>query len=366
MKKYVIFIFALFVGFASCNKDDDETPTYDLTGTLINTTANTIKNAEVILTNPGETTALYTTQTDGEGIYMFSGVAEGTYELKTTPAGYNETSTEVVLTSDQTVDMTVLGSVNLTGYIINSQTGYGLEGVTLSFSAVGLKGTMDETADVTLVTDEYGMYELVNGPSGTFTLTVSKPGFTERVYDEVILESGTLEIEQITLVETLGEGALRIVLTWGELPYDLDSHLSGPSSTSSERFHCYFSDQEPDQYVNLDVDDTGSYGPETTTINTLVAGTYRFSVHNYSEQSITGSQGIYDSPAKVELFDETGLVATFAPPAVTDGNTWRVFEVESDGTNYTITTLGTYQQFDDYSVIDGMGQKPAMKNDGTF
>ena len=67
---------------------------------------------------------------------------------------------------------------------------------------------------------------------------------------------------------------LRIVLTWGEYPWDLDSHLYGKDKlTDSDVFHtCYWAKnyyQGSTAIAKLDVDDTTSYGPETTTIYEL-------------------------------------------------------------------------------------------------
>ncbi|MBA4382487.1 MAG: hypothetical protein C0406_07975, partial [Sideroxydans sp.] len=55
---------------------------------------------------------------------------------------------------------------------------------------------------------------------------------------------------------------MRIVLNWGELPSDLDSHLIFPSN------HIYFNSKtgSTSSDAKLDVDDTTSYGPETITI----------------------------------------------------------------------------------------------------
>ncbi|MCW8631650.1 hypothetical protein OQH38_16240, partial [Acinetobacter baumannii] len=55
-------------------------------------------------------------------------------------------------------------------------------------------------------------------------------------------------------------GSMRIVLTWGEKPLDLDSHLNYSNQ------HIYWSNKEGHQ-ANLDVDDRDSYGPETITID---------------------------------------------------------------------------------------------------
>ena len=112
----------------------------------------------------------------------------------------------------------------------------------------------------------------------------------------------------------------------------------------------HFANQEPaNSSVSLDVDDTYQYGPETTTISTVRAGMYRYSVHNYSTQSSAGAAGIASSPAKVEVYDSNGLVNTFIAPAAGTGNTWRVFEMNVAGTTASITGINSYVTVTSYS-----------------
>lgn len=128
-------------------------------------------------------------------------------------------------------------------------------------------------------------------------------------------------------------GQFRVVLTWGENPSDLDSHLTGPSSTTGNRWHVYYSDQQAGDMCALDVDDVSSFGPETVTCpptvndtgTVLRPGVYRYSVHHYS-----GSADIGASGANVRLELGNGQSYTFTPPAasyVGNGDVWTVFEL---------------------------------------
>ena len=66
-------------------------------------------------------------------------------------------------------------------------------------------------------------------------------------------------------------GQLRVVLTWGETPRDLDSHLDTPSGC-----HVFYGRKQCDGgRESLDTDVTDSYGPETINIHSLVPGVYR-------------------------------------------------------------------------------------------
>jgi len=137
----------------------------------------------------------------------------------------------------------------------------------------------------------------------------------------------TLVDDPLVIGDTVG---ITIQLTWGASPRDLDSHLTGPSPGSSTRFHVYFASPgslEQSPFAALDVDDTTSYGPEVITINELNAGTYRYSVYNYS-----GSPAISTSEARVEA-NINGVRYVYSVPTGT-GLLWTVFElnVAADGT----------------------------------
>ncbi|MRJ42732.1 MULTISPECIES: YfaP family protein [Idiomarina] len=142
--------------------------------------------------------------------------------------------------------------------------------------------------------------------------------------------------EDMTLPECVVAvpGAMRVTLTWGENPRDLDTHFMGPTvpngEASTERFRIYYSNSN--QTVNgvtidLDVDDTSSYGPEVTTVPAFpYPGIYRYAVHHYS-----GSGTVFQSPTRVEL-QVNGENYVFAPSQDedTDGtnDTWIAFDLE--------------------------------------
>jgi hypothetical protein len=87
-------------------------------------------------------------------------------------------------------------------------------------------------------------------------------------------------------------GQLRIVLTWGETPRDMDSHLYTPTGC-----HVFFGQKQcKSGEAGLDTDVTDSFGPETVNIHKLKPGVYRYKVHAYS------SGAIEDSEASVALY----------------------------------------------------------------
>ena len=171
----------------------------------------------------------------------------------------------------------------------------------------------------------------------------------------------TTELPPITLVQTLPSNSkLRIVLTWGASPYDLDSHLTGPVDGSTSRFHVFYYDRifpvsSTNPIIQLDGDGTSGYGPETITINSWATGSvYRYSVFNYLDSKASGAVAIAASPASVRVYGQTGLLKTYSPPSATEtsGNTWVVFEITTTaGGTFAITDIDTWSTSgDSFSV----------------
>lgn len=89
---------------------------------------------------------------------------------------------------------------------------------------------------------------------------------------------------------------MRVVLSWGEKPFDLDSHLIFPGG------HIYFDSKEGTD-ANLDVDDTDSYGSETVTISKKHFGeSYIYAVQDYSNKGLPNSNYLSASKAKVFVY----------------------------------------------------------------
>lgn len=348
MKKTLYFLVIISMLFASCKKED-ESKNYSVNGNVKNLADRAVRQGTVHLMTGNAIS--YTAAINNEGKYSVSDVSEGSYTLMIEAEGYITYTETVNISGDASLQAILTGETTLSGIIIDSQTGYGLAGASVAFTLAGAKsgnGIASDTtlanADFVFISDESGIIEMVGMPNGIFNIVVRSNGFTTRVLYNINVTPGYFELPQITLVQQVLEGSLRIVLNWGQAPYDLDSHLTGPMEDGT-RFHMYYMIQEPaGSLVNLDVDDTDSFGPETTTLMTLRDGVYRFSIFNYSEQSIEGGSGIYNSPAIVEIYNSEGLVRSYTAPVFTagSGNTWRVFELNVTGGNYTINDINYY------------------------
>jgi len=138
----------------------------------------------------------------------------------------------------------------------------------------------------TVQTDAQGQFVLTGLPVGSVTLSFSATGYvsTSRTIQIVAGQNPPLSV---ALIPVTPGGDIRIVLTWGAQPEDLDAHLSGPN-TSGGRFHVSFATPNPVTYASLDRDDTSQFGPEVISIRPdpatglFVAGEYRLWVQNFS------------------------------------------------------------------------------------
>lgn len=141
---------------------------------------------------------------------------------------------------------------------------------------------------------------------------------------------------------------IKVVLTWGESPRDLDSHLTGSG------FHVYYANKQYYQNgqltVDLDYDDTSSYGPESTTIRKLIPGDYYFYVHDFTNGGSSNSTALSHSGATVAVFlpGRQDIGAVYFSDGVSPGTTWTVFKLTIDGNgNAVLWPINTY----DYTSV---------------
>jgi len=230
-------------------------------------------------------------------------------------------------------------------------------------------------------TDESGRVSFSDLSDGMLEVTANASGFNNMV-KPVPLFCGEDNSIAFNLNPTEGENALnvnevRVVLSWGQNPVDLDGHLTGPAPgmaanfvNEEGRFHMYWDlDWATGGGVAwLDVDDVDSYGPETITISPpegesqLRAGTYRYTVYQFE------GLGIIDDSVTVELYIGNNPARTFKPPVngrevmVTnivgdsigiEGNIWTVFELRvNEAGDVSVQTIDIFNYTDEgsYSV----------------
>ena len=76
---------------------------------------------------------------------------------------------------------------------------------------------------------------------GDYTLQLSKEGFLPNVINITLITENSESITGNLVPEgtSLPEGDLRIILTWGSTPTDLDSHLIGPTAHEGILWHVF-------------------------------------------------------------------------------------------------------------------------------
>jgi uncharacterized protein YfaP (DUF2135 family) len=188
-------------------------------------------------------------------------------------------------------------------------------------------------------TDSSGQFLFEDLAEGEYSLTAHKAGYDTQARYFTVGEG--LNAIDLTLSPAIASDDVRVVLSWGESPSDLDSHLWTPV-IEGDPHHVYYAQRGSETsppYASLDRDDRSSFGPETITLWRERPGTYTYAVHDYTSYSGSGS-ALFESGARVEVFDGDGLVASYDVSDVADstgGVWWHVFTY--DGDTRTITMV---------------------------
>jgi hypothetical protein len=259
-------------------------------------------------------------------IFVKQGYLNAEYQNINVTTGGN-TILEPVLQIDQNYS----GNGNISGTIKNALNGTGVPNVSLNLRN-GINVTSGEIITST-TSSSSGTFTFNNISAGNYTIEAGNSDFNTTYFTVICLGGQTVTNQDVTMSPKLNIGEMRIVLTWGESPSDLDSHLTGPLADGT-RFHMFYTysgiDSSPwPETVTLDLDDVTSYGPETTTLLQQISGIYRFSVHDYSDRYSTDSYELSNSGAQVRVYQNTGLVASFNVPPNTGGTLWTVFEMSN-------------------------------------
>lgn len=200
-----------------------------------------------------------------------------------------------------------------------------------------------------------GNYSFTDLDAGQYTGQVYGTGYSTTYFTLVCAGGMLMAAQNATVTPMLVPGEIRIVLTWGATPSDLDSHLTGPLPDGS-RFHMYYplkgSSSPWPEYVNLDLDDVTSYGPETTMIIQQIPGIYRYSVHDYTNRYSGSSTALSNSGAQVRVYWGSDLVASFPVPTGQGGTLWTVFELNGD----TITPINTMSYQSSPGFVQSYGE----------
>jgi len=297
--------------------------------------------------------------TDEDGRYTSPPLAAGTWTVHVTADGFTATALHEIVVSEGVVEAPTIPLVPfstqtgaISGRIVNAQTAAPLGGVTVELRE-GV-GSTTGAPIATTATDSDGAYRFADLPAGTYSVRAHRDGYVDGVRTGIAVGGSEIFDQDMSLVaEAATEGEVRIVLTWGADPRDLDSHLTGPLE-SGGRFHVAYFDQgslTAPPFASLDVDDTSGHGPETITIAQQFPGTYSYAVHHYS-----GSRTIGTSGAVVRVFRGNTLIARFEPPNV-NGSVWHVFNLNGN----TVTPVNTIGGSFPAGITAGSGFRGAAK-----
>lgn len=323
-----------------------------------------------------------TVSTDSTGKAEIGDLPLGSVKIEIKATGYKIFNDRQLIRSNQTTYCEAVlmvsrddeGSSNETGTGSNYVTGTVKDAATGSLIDASFKVRKGYNAfgDAEVVAEgvsENGRYK-VTLPVGYYTLVFSKDGYVDSKVNAVV-KAASPTTKNVVISTELGGGGedtgsgdsdvpsgnvntaadMRVVLTWGVDPEDLDSHLL---STDFSGYHIYFSNmdvyRDGEKVANLDVDDTTSYGPETTTVFGFKDGEkLSYYVHDYTNRDVSGDY-MSNSGAHVVVYSGSNEVASFNTPIGVEGNLWHVFDLNT--TTGEITPVNTYSTIgeDDYDT----------------
>ena len=308
--------------------------------------------------------------TDSNGKLVVDGVEPGQVTVQVKATGYMQYDSRELVRPLQTTYMEAVlmvlregdedssedenGENNVSGTVKNAVTG---NFISADFVVRAGSNASESSEVIAQGTSQNGKYS-VDLPYGYYTITFTKNGYVDNSVN-VVVNRDSATVKNVVLSPELdsvdSNEQLRIVLTWGRNPYDLDSHLLGSSSTGYHvyyRVKNYYEDGE--LKANLDVDDTSSYGPETVTIYTIEDGeNFSYYVHDFSNRYNSDSTVMSNSEAKVVVYSGENVVGIFNVPIDVEGNLWHVFDYDSE--TGEITPVNTFSkigssEYSDYFI----------------
>ncbi len=293
---------------------------------------------------------LNTIQTDSNSSYEISLRAGRNYVLEYSKTAYVNTTYNLTVPNHHNIFIptirlardSALGTAS--GKITNAFNAESISGATLELRLGG--NNTDGDVIKSISTNSNGNYSTGNLAAGTYTALVSKEGFTTSSFRIDVIGGKDTNNQNYSITPIIQNEEIRIVLTWGRTPRDLDSHLTGPRADSSNKsFRIFWNNKtyrhQGTTYAELDVDIRNSYGPETITIKETINGTYRFSVHDYSNWATSwwwrDDSQLSKSGAVVDVYKGNVKVESFNVPTNQRGLLWVVFEI--DGETQEITPI---------------------------
>jgi len=274
----------------------------------------------------------YTTISDENGHFELC-VDPGTYQLKIYKEGYiplviddvevnsgEDSYQEPILTVKE---IRLKTHFEITGRVEDALNGNAISNADIKFRE-GWNQKSSSSINTTVLTDANGEYT-VKLKGGYYTAEISKDGYITGYINIVVYDN--LTVQSAVLSPLLQENEIRIVLTWGEEPLDLDSHMYISDGYTNE--HVYYGNKfaysNGEMICQLDHDDTLSFGPETITLFADKTSTnYKYSVYQFSSRGEMSLSG-----ARVVVYYGDSAPVTYHIPVQQAGRTWEVFVIEN-------------------------------------
>jgi protocatechuate 3,4-dioxygenase beta subunit len=265
----------------------DFTLTATTTGTISGTVsdsqtpARAVSGATVTYVDTNNSVNTGNVLTDSSGGYSFSGLSTGSYSVSVTDSDFTTPAAQPVTVTaggTATATFTMTATSGISGTVSDSQTpAQSVGGATVSYSGTG--GT---TGAGTTTTDSTGTYAFNGVPPGTYSVTVTKTGFTSPAAQTPTVASGSTATVNFTLSATSG--------------------ISGAVTDS----------QAPAQPVSgATVSYTGTGGTTGSgTTTTSSSGGYTFNGVPPGTYSVTASRAGFTSPAAQTPAVTSGVSAT--------------------------------------------------------
>ena len=328
-----------------------------------------IENAKVEIISVADPEQVVTVYSDANGAYS-AVLPGGAYTVRISAEGFLPFTSLESVEDGQTIYLETYllveanpednESATIGGQITNSVTGVGIPEVQLTIYE-GWNVTSGEPV-ATAQTDSTGNYT-VELPLGNYTICMEREGFVPGHFNVAVPKGGNNSCHGVMTPNadsTMELGDMRIILTWGQYPSDLDSHLWGPTVDGEDMYHIYWRNEsydEDDEIMSfLDVDDISSYGPETTTVYDMTAnGMYSFYVHDFTNRSSTSSTAMANSGAKVQVYMGEELIAQYHVPTSGVGSVWHVFDFDA-----VTGTIVSVNEFFNCSDSGSVGSPSAM------
>ncbi|MEZ8483170.1 tandem-95 repeat protein [Vibrio splendidus] len=239
----------------------------------------------------------------------------------------------------------------VTGTVLDAETGNPIAGADVTL-------TDNAGHSYTAETDQSGNYSVSGPVVDQGTVTIEQEG---SITSSFLVPAGEDTNGGVTAIsEVLEETDMRIVVTWGDSPRDMDNHLwLYDTENGNELDHIYYRDMSHDlgegNVVQQDVDDTNGGGPETITIPNYQDADMHYSVHNYTSRS-WDVDGVED--VQVQVFVGDTLVETFSPDLSDNpsGDHWHVFDIVN-GVIVPSQDVGSENAFDLPTVEEALANE---------